>query len=202
MGKIGLLGGTFDPPHIGHLVLADTICTALNLTRVVFIPVGQPTHKTTMTPADHRLAMCRLAIMGDERFEVDTTDIERPPPHFTVDLLPLLQEKWPTDQLTLILGGDSIADLPTWHRPQDVLSSISISGLARPGYEIDWAALQHLHPNIYDRITMVDGPAIFVSSTDLRHQIQKENCPRYLIPAAIRDYIAQNHLYVQPEKTT
>lgn len=196
MAKIGILGGTFAPPHIGHLILADTVLTALQLDRVVFIPVGQPTHKTTMIAADQRLAMCQLAIMGDERLAVDDLDIERPPPHYTVDLIPQLKEKWSGDTLMLILGGDSIADLPDWHQPERLLQSIAVVGLDRPGFTIDWAALDHLHPQIDSRITMVDGPSVHVSSTVLRRSIARGMAPRYLIPAAVRDYIAQENLFV------
>ena len=195
MSGLGLIGGTFDPPHIGHLLLAETALTALTLDQVVFIPVGQPTHKTAMTAAAHRLAMTRAAVISDERFAVDTIDIERPPPHYTVDLVPLLKEQWPDQPLTLILGGDSIADLPSWHRPEVLLASITIAGLERPGHPINWPALEEEFPQIRQQITLFEGPSIFASSTALREKLSQGDCSRYLLPAGVREYISRHNLY-------
>lgn len=195
MSGLGLIGGTFDPPHIGHLLLAETALTALALDQVVFIPVGQPTHKAAMTAATHRLAMTRAAILGDERFAVDEIDIERPPPHYTVDLVPLLEDRWPDQPLTLILGGDSIADLPSWHQPDKLIASIAIAGLERPGHPINWPALEELFPDIRRQITLFEGPSIFASSTALREMLSQGSCSRYLLPAGVREYISRHNLY-------
>lgn len=195
MNKVGILGGTFDPPHIGHLIMAETMINSARVDRVIFVPVGQPTHKTTMTPAKHRVEMTRLAVLGDERFSVDEIDVNRPGPHYTVDLVPLLREKWPDGELFLILGGDSVADLPDWHRPQRLLADISILGLARPGYPIPWETLKALHPNIQQRIKMIDGPSVFISSTSLRSDLNRGICSRYSIPAGVRAYLIAENLY-------
>jgi nicotinate-nucleotide adenylyltransferase len=195
MSGIGFLGGTFDPPHLGHLLLAETALEALNLKRVVFIPVGQPTHKTTMTPANHRLAMTQAATLADERFEVASIDIDRPPPHYTADLIPLLDAKWPAQKLTLLLGGDSIAELPTWHDPQRLIHSISIAGLQRPGYKIMWEEINQVIPQAQQKIKMFTGPAIFISSTAIRNDLAQGRCFRYLIPAGVREYINRHNLY-------
>lgn len=189
---LGLMCGTFDPPHNGHLTLAKTAANQLNLAQILFIPVGQPTHKTTLTPAHHRLAMTQLAITGRQNFILDTTDIDRPPPHYTATLLPLLQEKYAGHPLWLLIGGDSLRDFASWHNPQAILNSgCHIAVLERPHAHIDWPALEAQLPHIRTKITMLNGPLLDISSTALRHHSE-----RHTLPAAVDHYINKHNLYV------
>ena len=196
--KIGLLGGTFDPPHIGHLILAETARSQLGLERVLFLPVGQPTHKTSLTPAAHRVAMTALAIAGNPCFELDLTDSERPPPHYTVDLLPLLQKRWPDGELWLLLGGDSLRDLPTWHRPAELMERVRFAVLDRPGAEIDWVTLSLALPGLANRVRMLQGASVDLSSTFLRQILSTGGRARYLVPDPVLAYIASHTLYSSP----
>ena len=152
--RLGVFGGTFDPPHIGHLLLAETAKVALQLDRVLFLPVGDPPHKNEcrVSPAHHRIAMTRLAIAGNPAFVLDTTDVDRPAPHYTATLLPILHHHYPQAELWLVLGSDSLQDLPNWHYPHDLLGQCRLAVLERPGVRLDWPVLDRLLPELRDRL--------------------------------------------------
>jgi nicotinate-nucleotide adenylyltransferase len=199
-GPIGLLGGTFDPPHAGHLLLAQTALVELGLERVLFLPAGQPVHKggkVISEPAD-RITMARLAVAGNDAFVVDTTDARRPAPHTTVSLLPLLEENYPGRALWLLLGGDSLRDLPTWYQPAELVARVRLAVLPRPGAAIDWAALEAAVPGVRAATQLLDGPAIDLSSTRLRGWAAAGRSLRYLTPDAVCAYISRAGLY-QPD---
>ncbi|RMG92226.1 MAG: nicotinate (nicotinamide) nucleotide adenylyltransferase [Chloroflexi bacterium] len=200
MERIGLLGGTFDPPHVGHLWLAETARDQLALDRVLFLPVGQPPHKRErpISPAVHRLAMIRLAVAHIPWFMVDTTDLDRPPPHTTVTLLPLLAEKYPNAHLWLLLGGDSLRDLPTWHKPDMLVRQCRLGVLARPGAEVDWSKLETAVPGVTAVTDLLDGPTINLSATEIRRWVAAGHSIQHLVPPAVCRYIQQNRLY-QPK---
>lgn len=196
-GGIGLLGGTFDPPHVGHLLLAQTALTQLGLTRILFLPAGQPVHKeeNTVTSARHRITMARLATAGNDAFVVDTTDADRPAPHTTVTLLPLLEEKYPAHPLWLLIGGDSLRDLPTWYQPQELIARIRLAVLPRPGAVIDWPALEAAVPGVHAAVDLLDGPSIAISSTRMRQWTSAGRSLRYLTPDPVCAYIDRSGLY-------
>lgn len=200
-GGLGLLGGTFDPPHVGHLLLAQTALAELGLDRVLFLPAGQPVHKEGkgVSAAHHRITMARLAVAGNEAFVVDTTDAERPHPHTTVTLLPLLEEKYATRPLWLLVGGDSLRDLPTWVRPQELVARIRFAVLPRPGATIEWSALERAVPGVRDATHLLDGPSVAVSSTRMRQWVAAGRSLRYLTPDAVCAYIARAGLYQDDE---
>ncbi len=199
MKRIGMLGGTFDPPHLGHLLLAETALTGLELEQVLFLPVGAPTHKESQTPAAQRVRMTELALTGRPAFRLDTTDTDRPPPHYTVDLLPMVQQKFPTAELWLLIGGDSLRDLPAWYRPADVLDRCRVAVLPRPGAAIDWVDLALVFPRIRERVTRLRGPSIAVSSTELRRELAAGRGWPTLIPRPVVEYIAAAGLYREPD---
>ena len=186
--RLGLMCGTFDPPHIGHLLVAHTAVEQLGLAQVLFVPVGQPTHKTTLTPAAQRVAMTQAAIADNPHFALDLTDVEREPPHYTATLLPLLQAKFPQSELWLLLGEDSLRDLPTWHKPDLVCAQARLAVLPRPGVVRDVSA---------DRadVTWLDGPAVHLSSTMLRARLGAGFSGRYVLPTAVQAYIQAAQLY-------
>lgn len=192
---LGLMCGTFDPPHLGHLILAETAAEQLGLARVLFLPVGQPTHKSTLTPAVHRAEMTRLAIADNPRFALDLSDINRPGPHYTYSLLPIIQQQYPTQTLWLIMGGDSLRDLPRWKEPHQLLAQCRLAVLERPGEALNWAELRQLFPTIDQTVTLLSGLSMAVSSTLIRQGVQGNRPLRYVLPPAVREYIAQHQLY-------
>ena len=195
---IGLLGGTFDPPHMGHLWLAETARAQLGLERVLFLPVGEPPHKEDkmVTAVSHRLAMTQLAIQDNHRFILDTTDCNRPPPHTTVTLLPLIQALYPKAQLWLLIGADSLRDIPTWVEPQHIIHQCRLGVLPRPGVEIDWQVLETAVPHIRAATHWLDGPSVAISSTEIRRWADLGNSLRYLVSAPVGAYIQEHQLYL------
>lgn len=197
MDGVGVLGGTFDPPHIGHLLLAETARQQLDLQQVLFLPAGQPPHKRgePVSAPRHRLAMTRLAVAGNRHFAVDTLDMARPRPHYTSTLLPLLQEQYPQQTVWLLIGGDSLRDLPGWHDPESVVAHRHLAVLARPGAAFDWDSLEAVLPGVRAAVTLLDGPSVAVSSTRIRQWAAQGRSLRYLCPPSVRDYIARQQLY-------
>lgn len=193
--KIGLMCGTFDPPHIGHLILAQTALAELGLDQVLFLPVGDPTHKSTGTPADHRINMTALAIAGNKSFALDTTDATRKAPHYTSSLLPLLAQAFPNSTLWLLIGGDSLSTFPTWHHPAEILQFCRLAVLNRPGYKPDLNHIDHEVPGVSDKIDWLHGPTIHLSSSWLRQEISKQNSMRYFLPAEVEAYARTHQLY-------
>lgn len=196
--RLGLLGGTFDPPHIGHLLLAETARTQLALDAVLFTPVGNPPHKQgeMITAVSHRLAMCRLAIAGNPHFQLETMDAERPPPHYTATLFALLDDKYPDAAWWLIAGGDSLIDLPAWHNPEKIVTQCRLAILPRPGVAIDWEELIASLPGVDEAVDLLEGPFLHLSSTDLRRWRKEGRSLRYLMPTEVIDYIQQRRLYL------
>ena len=195
--RLGLLGGTFDPPHIGHLLLAETVRIGLQLDQVLFLPVGDPPHKAgqVISPAHHRVAMSRLAIENNPAFGVDTTDVERPRPHYTFTLLPLIQQTYPQADLWLVLGSDSLRDLPQWHCPDALLKQCRLAVLERPGIFIDWAQLERELPSLRDHLDWVTGPSVLISSTMIRKYAAAHHPLRYLVPEPVLAYLSEHQLY-------
>lgn len=184
--------GTFDPPHIGHLLLAHTAVEQLALAHVLFLPVGQPTHKTTLTTAVHRLAMTRAAIADNPRFILNETDAERPAPHYTATLLPLLQAQYPQHELWLLLGQDALHDLPHWYEPQQILAQARLAVLPRPGLDTPAPDADFM---AQAQVTWLVGPMIQLSSTQLRARLRAGLSGRYALPTAVRTYIRAHQLY-------
>lgn len=197
MNRIGLLGGTFDPPHIGHLLLAECAREQLELDRVLFLPAGRPPHKEqeTVTTVAYRLAMTGLAIAGHGAFQVDSCDVDRPPPHYTVTLLPLLRKRYPEVAFWLLLGSDSLRELPTWYRPEQLQRWCRLAVLPRPGEPPDWFALERQLPSIATAVDLLDGPLMAVSGTQIRRWAAMGRSLRYIVPPAVIDYIVRQKLY-------
>ncbi|HSM59005.1 MAG TPA: nicotinate-nucleotide adenylyltransferase [Candidatus Sulfomarinibacteraceae bacterium] len=195
--RIGVLGGTFDPPHIGHLLLGETARVALGLSCVLFLPAGQPPHKVddTISAEAHRLAMVELAISDNDCFTADTVDMKRPPPHYTSTLFPLLRDKFSQAELWLLIGGDSLNDLATWHDPQRIVADWRLGVLSRPGSTLDLVALEKQVPGVEQATVVLDGPSVGVSSTDIRCWTAQGRSLRYVVPHSVREYIRTHGLY-------
>ena len=195
--KIGVLGGTFDPPHWGHLWLAELARIQLKLDKVLFLPVGQPPHKAgqQITAVSHRSHMVSQAIQDNPHFLLDTTDCQRPPPHSTVSLLPLLRQTHPEAHFWLLLGGDSLRDLPTWMEPQRLITLCRLAVLPRLDAEIDWKRLETAIPHIKTAVDELTGPTLSLSATAIRTWLKAGHAPTYLLPTAVSDYIQRHRLY-------
>ena len=195
---IGIFGGTFDPPHLGHLILAAEALNQLQLSRVVWVLTPQPPHKLDdqITALEHRLEMLKHAIQASSNFELSTIEVERPGPHYTLDTIDLLQARYPFDQLLLLIGGDSLHDLPNWHCPNELITALHAFGvMRRPGDNIDMRALEDRLPGLSAKVRFFETPQLEISSSSIRQRIQNNGHFRYYLPATVFDYIQQNKLY-------
>jgi nicotinate-nucleotide adenylyltransferase len=197
MRRIGILGGTFDPPHIGHLVIADQAYEQLDLDVVWFAPVGQPPHKDThhVSPVEHRIAMTRLAIADNPHFQLSLVDVERPTPHYIVTLFELLAQQHLDCDWRLIVGGDSLAEMPKWYEPRRLLELTRLAVAHRPGFHPDLEQLEQSLPGITRRVDWVDTPMIDLASRDLQRRVRLGLPLRYVVPREVADYIATHQLY-------
>lgn len=195
--RVGFIGGTFDPPHLGHLILAEVARDQLELEQVLFLPAGQPPHKPgrPISALLHRLAMTQLAIADNPFFELNTTDGDRPPPHYTYTLLPLLKEQYPQAQCWLIIGGDSLRDFATWREPGQVIAQCRLAVLPRPGAAVEWEGLEAAIPGLQAAVDLLTGPSVAISGTEIRNRIAAGQSARYLTLPAVLDYIAAQGLY-------
>jgi nicotinate-nucleotide adenylyltransferase len=200
--RYGILGGTFDPPHLAHLVLAQEAFIQLALDRVWFVPAGVPPHKIGQehTPADIRRVLVELAIAGDERFGLSAVELERPGPSYTVDTLGELRRQWgPATWISLILGWDMVAYLPQWHDPAGLLAAVDqIAAVARPGYAATGEELDRLAlalPDFARKIRVISAPQMSIAATTLRERVAAGQSIRYLVPDPVREYIQEHALY-------
>jgi nicotinate-nucleotide adenylyltransferase len=197
LSAIGLLGGTFNPPHIGHLVCAQEALTQLELERVILIPVYAPPHKEAERDpgVEHRVELCRRAVAGDERFEVSRLEADVPGRSFTVDTLKRLHESSPEDDLTFIVGGDMAHALPTWHEPETVLSLATLGVAEREGVGRANIAEALVGLAGAERIRFFDMPRLDISSSLIRRRVAAGQPIRYLVPDAVAAYIDSARLY-------
>lgn len=196
--RVGVLGGTFDPIHIGHLVAAEEVRAQLGLDRVVFVPAGLPPHKLTnhVSPVEHRLTMVKLAVAGNPYFTVSRVDIDRFGPCYTVDTIELLRaELGPDVELYFILGSDSLADVATWHKPERLIRLCRLAVVERPGYRVDMEELEHMLPGITSRVHFINSPQLAISSTDIQRRVRQGLPIKYQVPEAVEDYIYEHGLY-------
>ena len=193
MSRIGVMGGTFDPIHHGHLVAAEEVRHGLGLDRVLFVPAGDPWQKggTDVSPSDDRFEMIRCAIADNDAFDASRVDIDRGGPTYTIDTLRALNEELQGDQLFFITGADAILEILTWKDPQDVLALASFVAVTRPGHDL--AGLQKL--GIGERVRVIEIPALAISSTDIRQRVREGRPIRYLVPGPVEDYIREHGLY-------
>lgn len=195
--RIGVLGGTFDPPHLAHLVLAESARESLDLDQVWFIPAGRPPHKPVqrLSPAKVRMALLRRALGGIPGFRALSIEIDRRGPSYTVDTLEQLHRRYPTVEWWLLVGTDMLRDLPNWRRPRRVLELAGIAAMARPGSPPGWPAKL---PRV--RYRRVDAPRLDISSTELRERVARGASIRFLVPEAVEHYIQRQHLYQRPDR--
>lgn len=197
--RLGILGGTFDPIHLGHLLIAEIARESLALERVLFVPAGDPPHKQdrSKTGAWHRRAMVELALAGNPSFELCPVDLERPGPHYSVDTVRLIRSRYhlPAGACFFIIGADSLQDLPTWHRAGELVRLCRLAVAGRPGYRPDMAALEQLIPGLAGRCDWVDVPLSGLTGSDIRARIRAGQSIRYQVVDAVREYIERHGLY-------
>ena len=194
----GLLGGTFDPVHIGHLILAETARELLALDHVYFVPAGDPPHKrgAVIAQAQDRLAMLHLAIDDNPHFSISHIDLDRPGPHYSVDLVQLLQRQLGAGvELWFLMGLDSLIDLPTWHDPDRLRRLVRLAAATRPGYKVNWAPLEAVMPGLSREVTLLPMPGVSIASHNLRQKLEQGRSVRYQVPEAVRQYICGHGLY-------
>jgi nicotinate-nucleotide adenylyltransferase len=194
--RVGLLGGTFNPPHIGHLVCASLAIEALELDRVLLVPVNEPPHKAADADpgVEHRIELCRLAVAGDERLDVSLVDAEVPGPSFTVDTLSRLHDRCPGDHLTFIVGGDMALSLPSWREPEAILELAELGVAEREGVRRADIA-ERLSELGTENVRFFDMPRIDVSSSLIRRLVAAGRPIRYLVPDPVAGYIERVGLY-------
>jgi nicotinate-nucleotide adenylyltransferase len=202
--RVGVLGGTFDPIHLGHLITVAGVQDQLCLDHVLFVPNRQPPHKTEhpVTRFRDRVAMVRLAIASNPTFRLDLTEIERPGPSYAVETLRTLRARLEADrELVFILGLDALLELDTWHEPDALLAENSLVAMDRPRDDDSLAggldALATRFPTIRSRARLVAVPGIEISSSDIRRRVAQGRSIRYLVPEAVEDYIRERGLYAR-----
>ena len=203
--RIGLFGGTFDPPHVGHLALAEWARDALRLDRVLFVPAGRPPHKgrARLTGVAHRVAMTRLAVRGERAFTVSAIEARRDGPSFTVDTLRALRRRAPRVRIFLLMGADSLEEFHTWRDPAGIQAMATLVVADRPGASGKGAAAARRArrpvrpPGVPGarRVVWLENPALEVSSSAIRARLRAGRTVRYLIPDAVVRYIARHRLY-------
>lgn len=197
--RLGLFGGTFDPPHIGHLHLAAAARDQLALDRVLWIVTADPPHKDdSISPVAHRLALVAAAIAGQPAFEISRVEVDRPGPHYAADTVALLAAQFPAADLVYLMGGDSLRDLPTWGRPRALLAHCTLGVLRRPGDHVDLAALEGPLPGISQRVAFIDLPLIPVSASTVRRNVAAGLPITGLVPLAVAAVIGALGLYQSP----
>jgi nicotinate-nucleotide adenylyltransferase len=199
--RLGILGGTFDPVHSGHLAIAAAAREQLGLERILFVPAGQPWRKDReITPAEHRVAMVRLAIAREPAYELSLVEIEREGPSYMVDTLEELQRSFPAAELALILGEDALADLPNWKEARRILDLAVLAIAPRQGRRLSkdesWRAL----PGISGRMEWLEMEPVAVSSTSIRAHIHRGSPVEGMAPPAVEEYFRKHRLYSRSRK--
>jgi nicotinate-nucleotide adenylyltransferase len=196
--RIGVFGGTFDPPHIGHQILAADAAAQLALDRVLWVLTPTPPHKlgSSISADRTRLRLVRAAAADNPLFEVSTVEFERPGPHFAADTLAALALRYPQAELFYLMGGDSLRDLPTWHEPALFLQRCAGVGvMRRPEAAVDMRRLEEVLPGITAKVQFFDTPLVDISASDIRARAAAGQPYRYLVPPAVFRWMERLQLY-------
>jgi len=199
MQRIGILGGSFDPPQMGHLILAEYSRESLRMDHILFVPVADhPVKKGEIRlPFAHRLAMLELAIEDNPRFSISRVDVDREGPHYSADTVKIIRDQYPQAELYFVMGGDNLRSLPTWERAQELYRCCRLAVMKRADENITAEMHDDVLPDLSKHVDIVDVPmlSIWLSSTFVARRIRKNLSVRYLVPDKVLDYIAANNLY-------
>ncbi len=196
--RIGIFGGTFDPPHLGHLILADEARWGLKLDQIFFVLTPHPPHKQgrVITPVEIRWEMLTKALHGEPSFVTSRVDLDRNPPHYAVDTVKIMKERMPGTTLVYLMGSDSLRDLPTWYHPEDFIIACDMIGvMRRSDYQVDLTSLEAKVPGITEKASFVDAPLLEISSSDLRWRIANGKPYRFYVPESVWKIIQSQKLY-------
>lgn len=198
--RIGIFGGTFDPPHLGHLILAAEAYDQLRLDRLLWVLTPDPPHKQGMIihPIAQRMEMVMAALGDDPAFELSRIEIDRPGPHYAEDTVHLLGEEYPRADLFYLMGGDSLHALHTWHEPQEFIAACSGLGvMRRPGDEIDLKLIEARLPGISEKVLFIDAPLLEISARQIRYRIANRKPFRYYLPPPVYQLIQDKNYYLE-----
>jgi nicotinate-nucleotide adenylyltransferase len=187
--RVGVMGGTFDPIHHGHLVAASEVAQSFGLDEVVFVPTGRPAHKGNVSGSEHRYLMTVIATASNPRFTVSRVDIDRAGPTYTVDTLEDVQRAYPDSDLYFISGADAVAQIVGWQESDHLWDLAHFVAVSRPGHELDVSGLPKGH------VSLLEVPALAISSTDCRSRVARGYPVWYLVPDGVVQYISKHHLY-------
>jgi nicotinate-nucleotide adenylyltransferase len=196
--RLGIFGGTFDPPHVGHLILAAEARDQLNLDRVLWVLTPDPPHKANRAVSSlaTRLALVQAALNGDASYEISRVEIDRPGPHYTIDTVRLLCEQNPGAELFYLMGGDSLHDLPTWKDPQGIIDYLAgIGVMRRPDDFVDLPVVERSLPGIVAKVHFVNAPLLQISSSSIRERVAAGRHFRYFLPRAVYELVERQGLY-------
>jgi nicotinate-nucleotide adenylyltransferase len=195
--RIGVLGGTFDPVHNGHLHIAEVLRHALDLGRIVWVPAGRPPHKQgqIVSSDEDRVQMLRLALAGSPADDVSLVDLERNGPSYTADTLEALSRHFDRARLFFLMGEDSLRDFPTWHDPDRILNLAELAVAGRPGVDTDLQKVASDLPALNGRVHLVSAEELPISSSDIRRRVRAKESIGGLVPPSVADYIGQHSLY-------
>lgn len=196
--RIGIFGGTFDPPHVGHLILASEALSQLSLDKILWVVTADPPHKQdqSISPVSDRLSMVRAALKGNPAFEISLVEIDRPGPHFALDTIKLLQQQFPDAELIYLIGADSLRDLPTWHKPDELIEKVDGLGvMPRPDIDLDLSDLTARFPGLSGKLIFIDTPLIEISSSQIRERAAASQPYRYFVPYDVYEFIEKKQLY-------
>ena len=190
---IGVFGGTFNPPHMGHLITLESVVDQIHCDRLLFVPSSTPPHKTdsSVASAEARLAMTALAVEGHPLFEASDIEVRRPGTSYTVDTLIGLQQLYTRASLLLIIGADNFVELETWRAPEEIFARAEVIVMSRPGF-----TNVSVRSDYQRRARFVHVPLIGISGTEIRRRIKQGRSIRYLVPQKVEEYIRDHHLYV------
>ncbi len=196
--RIGVFGGTFDPPHLGHLILAAEASSQMKLDKLLWVLTPDPPHKRDqhLTPIEIRFELVKLSLMDDPSFDMSRVDLDRPGPHFTLDTVKLIKQEFPDAEIYYLIGGDSLHDYPNWHRPSELLDELNGVGvMRRPGDKVDLDLLESQVPGISEKIYFIEAPLLEIASHQIRRRIRQGRPFRYYILPVVYKRILEASYY-------
>lgn len=196
--RIGIFGGTFDPPHLGHLILASEALDQLALDKVVWLVTADPPHKQDqfISPVTDRISLVRAALKGNPSFEISRVEIDRPGPHYALDTVKILKKQFARVELIYLIGADSLRDLPTWHKPQELIDQVDGLGvMRRHDTDLDLPELTARFPKLTEKLAFIETPLVEISSRQIRERASQNRPYRYFVPYAVFEIIEKRQLY-------
>lgn len=196
--RLGIFGGTFDPLHLGHLILAAEALDQLSLDRILFVLTPNPPHKQgrQITPVQHRVDMLQAVLSGNPAFEISQVEMDHPAPHYAIDTVCALRRQFPPAELVYLMGADSLVDLPAWHQYQDFVDELNVLGvMRRPGESVDLLDLDTQIPGIIHKVRYIDAPLLEISSSEIRQRVSERRPFRYYLPMNVYQIIMERQLY-------